>query len=57
MQQLAKQQTMQDHRLEQCQESGKAWEQCFFYGTAPNPQEARLLPLQPSSAKSNIPTW
>jgi hypothetical protein len=56
MQQLAKQKAFQDRRLEQCQESGKDWEQCFFYGTALNPQEARL-PLQPSSSKSKIPSW
>ena len=55
LQQLAKQKALQDRRLEQCQEGGKDWEQCFFYGTDPNPQENANI--QPSKTKSKIPTW
>jgi hypothetical protein len=31
---VKKQAAMQDGRLPLCEESGKNWEQCFFYGTA-----------------------
>lgn len=27
--------TLEDYRLKQCEENGKHWEQCFFYGTEP----------------------
>jgi len=27
--------TLEDYRLKQCEENGKYWEQCFFYGTEP----------------------
>lgn len=57
LQELGKQIALQDRRLEQCQEGGKEWEQCFFYGTTPNPQEGPKVPFLPASTKSKIPTW
>jgi len=56
---VRKQMEMQDDRLEQCQESGSEWEQCFFFGTT-SLQDS--LPTQiysePSTvSKSKIPTW
>lgn len=33
-QKVSEQMKLQDQRLDQCIESGKDWEQCFFYGTA-----------------------
>jgi hypothetical protein len=55
IQQLTKQKELQDRRLEQCHESGKYWEQCFFYGTAPKPEPLSTSPA--TEATSKIPTW
>jgi hypothetical protein len=53
--QLTKQKELQDRRLEQCHESGKYWEQCFYYGTAPKSPEP-LWTAPATGATSNIPT-
>jgi len=69
---VIKQANMQDQRLRQCEESGKDWEQCFFYGTKTvnnAPQEDKSMNEQGrfatnsfpadtgSISKSKIPTW
>jgi hypothetical protein len=43
--QLARQQALQDARLEQCYEAVVDWEQCFYYGTNGQPGSAAPMAL------------
>jgi hypothetical protein len=59
--QLRNIQKLQDDRLSQCEQNGKNWEQCFFYGTKPNNvlggggREDNVNESEKSPSK--IPTW
>jgi hypothetical protein len=48
----------QDLRLDQCEERGSNWEQCFFYGTdtVSVGTKGQLLKIR-ENAKSGPPTW
>jgi hypothetical protein len=49
---------LQDLRLDQCEERGSNWEQCFFYGTdtVSVGTKGQLLKTR-ENAKSGPPTW
>jgi hypothetical protein len=71
--QLARQQRLQDARLEQCFEAGIDWEQCFYYGPNRDPKgldapmtfpdfgtyasSQRSMATMRSASKARVPTW
>jgi hypothetical protein len=71
--QLARQERLQDARLEQCFEAGIDWEQCFYYGTNRDPKgldapmtfpdfdtyasSQSSMATMRSASKARVPTW
>jgi len=58
-QQLDRVENLEDYRLSQCEEKGKQWEQCFFFGTDTviSTKSGKFGKVRPTANKAGIPTW
>lgn len=52
-------QELEDWRLDQCEDKGKDWEQCFFFGTdaASQGRGGKIIMKEKPRVKGGPPTW
>lgn len=50
---------LEDSRLQECEDKGDKWEQCFFLGTGTNldPTGTKFVKPRTTSTSKGVPTW